>query len=96
MDESTPPPTRYLAPEWQLDPPTPDARSDLFALAVCALEACTGRPPPRPARGAAPDLRPAAEALGGELGPLLSSLLEPDPAKRLSTSRLLLDYLARL
>ncbi|MEZ6187230.1 MAG: response regulator [Planctomycetota bacterium] len=96
MDEAPPPPSRYLAPEWTSDPPLPDARSDLFALGVCALEACTGRPPPRPARGARPDFRGAAEKLGGDLGTLLASLLEPDPATRLSSARLLLDCLARL
>jgi len=96
MDQAAPPPSRYQAPEWYADPPAPSERSDLYALAVCALEACTGRPPPRPPRGQAPDYRSAAEAVGGELGTLLSSMLEPDPNLRLASARLVLDYLGRL
>ena len=95
-DLPRPPTSRYLAPEWFLDPPQPEPRSDLFALGVIALEAFTGRPAPRQRRGGAVDLRAASEEMPPELGPLVASLLAQDPGRRPADAGAILARLARV
>lgn len=95
-DIPRPPVSRYLAPEWFLDPPQPDKRSDLFALGVIALEAFTGRPAPRQRRGGAVDVRATSEEMPSELGALVASLLAPDPTRRPESAGAILARLSRV
>lgn len=64
----------YLTPELPRDGP-PDPRHDLFAAGVTAVELLTGLPPRRP-----------RDLPRGRLRPLLSALVDPDPACRPSTA----------
>jgi len=95
-DEPMPPSSRYLAPEWGLDPPEVDLRSDLYALGVVAVEAFSGRPPPSPRREGEPlDPRACTEAMPPELAQVVAGLLAPEPERRPQSAGALLGHLSR-
>jgi len=74
----------YLAPE-RVQGWLPDARTDVYALAVMVFEMLTGLKMDRPAAQALPWLREVVPDLAPELEPVLTRALATDPQARYAT-----------